>query len=169
MSTSIDTTIAAALLYYLAAQIGAGPTARAFFRLEGFREATYRDLLTKLDAQGNQLAGRTLVARSIVAIEGHPEVAMEQDRSATWYRNHLPTGQTLLLILNRRTSDAQSLKDLYGVSEQTLTRDGIDKLIEASFQGYQLDGSQRRTLVEFVRRLRRLRLEPQLRDLAEFL
>jgi hypothetical protein len=169
MSTSIDTTIATALLGYLAAQIGAGPSARAFCRLEGCREATYRDLLDKLDAQGSQIAGRTLVARSIVAIEGHPEVAMEPERSATWYRNHLPPGQTLLLILNRRTSDAQSLKDLYGVSEQTLTRDGIEKLIEVSFEEYQLDASQQRILVDFVRRLRRLRLEPQLRDLAEFL
>jgi hypothetical protein len=169
MSISIDTAIAKAVLQYLTAQIGAGPTARAFFRLEGFSEATYRALLTDLAAQGNQLAGRTLIARSIGAIDGHHEVAMEPERSATWYRNNLPADHTLILILNRRTSDAQSLKDLYAVSEQTLTRDGIGKLIESSFVGYQLDGSQQRTLVEFVRRLRRLHLEPQLRDLAEFL
>jgi hypothetical protein len=86
MSTSIDTTIATALRHYLAAQIGAGPTARAFFRLEGFSEATYRDLLTALALQGSQIAGRTIVARSIALIAGHAEVAMESDRSATWYR-----------------------------------------------------------------------------------
>src|SRR6266545_1855929 len=110
MSISIDTAIATAILHYLVAQIGAGPTARAFFRLEGFSEATYRALLTDLAAQGNQLAGRTLIARSIGAIDGHPEVAMEPERSATWYRNNLPADHTLILILNRRTSDAQSLK-----------------------------------------------------------
>src|SRR5262249_12607720 len=55
------------------------------------------------------------------------------------------------------------------VSAQTLTRDGIRDLIEASFDQYQLDNSQQTTLVDLVRRLRRLRLEPQLRDLTEFL
>src|SRR5690242_9247619 len=109
MNISIDTTIANAMLHYLAGQIGAGPTARAFFRLEGFSEATYHDLLAALAAQGNQIAGRTLVTRSIAPIEGYSKIAMEQHRSATWYRNHLPAGHILLLILNRRTTDAQSL------------------------------------------------------------
>jgi hypothetical protein len=168
--TSIDTTIAAAILGHLASQIGAGPTARAFVRLESFSEATYRDFLSVLDAQGRRVAGRMIVVRSIAPIAGQAAVAMEPERSATWYRNNLPTNQVLVLILNRRTSDAQSLKDLYAISEQTLTRDGLGELIAASFaQGYQLDASQQRTLTDFVHRLRRLRLEPQLRDLAEFL
>jgi hypothetical protein len=166
---STDTTIATAILAHLAALIDSDERARAFVRLEGFSEGTYRRLLTALAEQGGQVAGRPLLVRSIGPIEGHPQVAMEPDRSATWYRNHLPAGCTLLIILNRRTSDAQSLQDIYGISEQALTRDGIDKLIAACFEDYQLEASQRRILQEFVRHLRRLRLEPQLRDLAEFL
>ncbi|NJM05983.1 hypothetical protein HC891_06960 [Candidatus Gracilibacteria bacterium] len=169
MSASTDATIASAILHHLAAAIGSGPTARAFVRVEGFNEISYRHLLDTLAEQQWRLAGRALLVRSIVPVEGHPAMAMEAARSATWYRNNLPADHTLLLILNRRTSDAQSLQDLYAIGEQTLTRDGLGELIGASFAGYQLDGRERRVLIDFVRRLRRLRLEPQLRDLAEFL
>lgn len=168
MHLSIDTIIATAIQRHLAAQIGAGPTARAFVRLEGFSAATYGHLLTALADRQWQLAGRTMIARSAAPISGHPEVAMDLERSATWYRNHLPAGQTLLIILNRRTSDAQSLQDIYVISEQSLTRDGLGDLIGACFGSYQLDQDQERTLTDMARRLRRLRMEPQLRDLTEF-
>lgn len=169
MSINIDATIASAIMRYLAAQIGTGQDARAFVRLEGFAEETYQCLLADLDERGWQIEGRGLVVRSIGPIAGFPAIAMEPERSATWYRNSLPAGHTLLIILNRRTSDAQSLQDIYGITEQSLTRDGLGHLITASFEEYQLEQAHRRTLVSFVHRLTRLRLEPQLRDLAEFL
>ncbi len=169
MSLSTDAIIAAALLRYLEAQIHARSTARAFFRVEGFSEATYVALLNSFETQG-QLAGRPLLVRTVTPIPGRPEVMLEAARSATWYRNHLPAGHALVLILNRRAaSDGQSLKDLYPVGESALTRDGLGELIDAACTGYQLSGDERRLLVEFVRRLRRLHLEPQLRDLAELL
>jgi hypothetical protein len=169
MNINIDRTIARAIVRYLAAQIASGQEARAFVRLEGFSEATYQHLLTDLSARGYRIEGRSLMVRSAGPIQGFASLAMEPDRSATWYRNTLPAGHTLLIILNRRTSDAQSLQDLYGISEQSLTRDGLGHLIAASFEEYQLEPAQCRTLVTFVHRLPRLRLEPQLRDLAEFL
>lgn len=166
---TIDTTIAQAIVAHLETQIGVGPTARSFVRLEGFSTATYSILIGELARRSYRLTERALVVRTIDPIAGFLELAMEPDRSATWYRNHLPAGQTLLLILNRRTTDAQSLQDIYGISEQTLTREGLSALITAGFTRYQVSEAERETLREFVRRLRRLRMEPQLRDLAEFL
>lgn len=166
---TIDLTIARAIVGHLEHQIGAGAMARSFARLEGFSAATYGHLLTALADRQWQIAGRALLVRSIDPIAGHPALTMEPDRSATWYRNHLPADQTLILILNRRTSDAQSLKDLYGVSEQTLTREGLDALIEVSFTRFQPGADDRDILRQLVRSLRRLRMEPQLRDLTEFL
>ncbi|HMP39192.1 MAG TPA: DNA translocase FtsK [Roseiflexaceae bacterium] len=169
MSPVNDTIIAQAILQHLSTQIAMNATARSFVRLEGFSEATYAGLINVVTTQTGQLVDRTLVVRSIAPIAGYSEYAMERDRSATWYRNNLPAGQTLILILNRRTSDAQSLQDIYGITEQTITRDGLDALIMASFRNYQLNADQMQTLRNFVYRLRTLRMEPQLRDLAEFL
>jgi hypothetical protein len=157
------------MVRFLAANIGSGPNARAFVRVEGFGDTVYRHVLDTLSARQYQLGGRALVVRSMAAIDGHPAVAMENERSATWYRNNLAASQTLLLIVNKPLSDAQSLQDLFAISEQTLTRDGIGDLIAASFSEYELDADGRRKITEFVRRMRRLRLEPQLRDMTEFL
>jgi hypothetical protein len=169
MTPSTDTTIASALRRYLEEQIRARPAARSFFRISGFSEATYGALLDGLAASGWQLAEKRLELRSIAAIAGHGERTMEPGRSATWYRNNLAPDHALLLIQNRRSSDAQSLKDLYPVTETSLSRDGIDQLIDACVLRYQLDAAERDQLTSFVRRLARVVHEPQLRDLAEFL
>src|SRR5581483_7453952 len=130
---------------------------------------TYAAFLGQLADQSWQLAGRSLEVRSINEIPGYPERAMDPHRSATWYRNNLAEGHALLLIQNRRSSDAQSLKDLYPVTEITLSQDGIEQLIDACCSDYQLDGKERKQLKDFVHRLARLVHEPQLRDIAEFL
>src|SRR5215216_6052863 len=169
MILAIDSTIADAMRRYLEAQIKARPAARAFFRLSGFSAGTYAALLGQLTDQGWQIAGRGLEVRSIEPIAGYPERAMDLHRSATWYRNNLAEGHALLLIQNRRSSDAQSLKDLYPVTEITLSQDGLEQLIDACCLGYQLDGKERKQLHDFIRRLARVVHEPQLRDIAEFL
>ncbi|MBK9714554.1 MAG: hypothetical protein IPO81_25075 [Kouleothrix sp.] len=169
MTTSADATIADAMRRYLEAQIRARPASRAFFRISGFGEGVYTAFLSYLAAQGWQIADKRLEVRSITAIAGHPERTMGTTRSATWYRNNLAEGHALLLIQNRRSSDAQSLKDLYPVTELSLSQDGIDQLIDACIAGYQLSPKERKQLIDFVRRLARVVYTPQLRDLAEFL
>ncbi|HWQ15588.1 MAG TPA: DNA translocase FtsK [Roseiflexaceae bacterium] len=169
MSASTDLIIADALGRYLAAQLGERPAARAFFRISGFSTGVYAALLDTLAARGWRLGDTPLEVRSIEPIPGHLDQVMAPGRSATWYRNHLAAGQALVLIQNRLLTDAQSLKDLYSVTELSLSRDGLAHLIEAAFRSYQLDDGARKTLADFVRRLARLLFEPQLRDLTEFL
>jgi hypothetical protein len=169
MTGSLDTTIAGAVRRYLEAQLRARPASRAFFRISGFGEGIYTALLDDLAARGWQLADKRLEVRSITPIAGHPERSMDARHSATWYRNNLAEGHALLLIQNRRSSDAQSLKDLYPVTELSLSHDGIDQLIDACVTRYQLSPGERKQLIDFVRRLSRVAYAPQLRDLAEFL
>jgi hypothetical protein len=169
MTDSADTTIADAMRRYLEARIRARPASRAFFRISGFSEGVYVALLDDLTEQGWQIADKHLEVRSIAAIAGHSERTLDTSRSATWYRNNLAEEHALLLIQNRRSSDAQSLKDLYPVTEMSLSQEGIDQLIDACIAGYQLNPRERKQLIDFVRRLARVVYEPQLRDLAEFL
>jgi hypothetical protein len=169
MTGSADTTIADAMRRYLEARIRARPASRAFFRISGFSEGVYVALLDDLAEQGWQIADKRLEVRSITAIAGHSERTLDMSRSATWYRNNLAEEHALLLIQNRRSSDAQSLKDLYPVTEMSLSQEGIDQLIDACVAGYQLNPKERKQLTDFVRRLARVVYEPQLRDLAEFL
>jgi len=74
-----------------------------------------------------------------------------------------------VLIFNRRTSDAQSLKDIYPVTESLLATEGLPHLITAAFTDYEPSPSQIQVLTDFLARLRRTLFQPQLRDLVAFL
>lgn len=161
--------ISTALHAYLTSQIHDGRNKRLFFRLEGFNNSIYRDLLELLQTEGNTLAGHPLWVRTTAPIPGYEEYALEPDKSATWYRNHVPPGHALVLIFNRHTSDAQSLKDIYPVTESLLATEGLDHLIAAAFTDYQPSPDQLKVLKGFLSRLRRNLFQPQLRDLVAFL
>ncbi|MCX7681303.1 MAG: DNA translocase FtsK [Anaerolineae bacterium] len=156
--------IAQALHTFLTAP--SGGAVRRFFRLDGFEEAVYTALLERLRAEGDTLAGRPLWVRTTAPLPGLESYTLESDRSATWYRNHVPSGYALVLIFNRPTSDAQSIKDIYPVTESLLATEGLEHLTRAAFATYQPSPEQVGVLREF---LARLRPSPQLRDLAEFL
>jgi len=163
-ASRIPDVIAKSLHTFLAAQ--SGGAARRFFRLDGFDDAVYAALLARLRAEGDALAGQPLWARTTALLPGHAAYALEADKSATWYRNHVPPGHALVLIFNQPTSDAQSLKDVYPVTESLLAAEGLEHLIRAAFTAYQPSPEQAAVLGEF---LSHLRPAPQLRDLAEFL
>src|SRR5437867_2232460 len=133
MPAQTDLTIADALRRYLTTQLHARPAARAFFRVSGFSTGAYIALLDAFAKQGWRLGDTPLEVRSIEPIAGHPEQVMESGRSATWYRNHLGASQALVLVQNRLSTDAQSLKDLYPVTELSLSHDGLAQLIDAAF------------------------------------
>ncbi len=94
--------------------------------------------------------------RSIDPIAGHDECVLGADRSPTWYRNNLAPNHALVLIQNRRSSDAQSLQDIYPVTALALSTDGLAELIDACFTGYQLTREAQPQLREFIHRLGRV-------------
>lgn len=161
--------IANALHSYLTAQLQRGGPARRFFRLDGFDEAAYGYLLDVLRTRGNMLAGQPLWIRTAAPISGYEDYILDLDKSATWYRNHVPVNHALVLIFNRRTSDVQSLKDIYAVTESMLSTEGLDYLIAAAFTDYQLSSPQIEDIKSFLARLTRHLFQPQLRDLVSFL
>lgn len=169
MIASTETIIANALRRFLEVQIRTRPASRTFFRVSDFSIGTYMALLDDLCNRGWRLADKQLEVRSIDPIGRHTERTLDRDRSPTWYRNHLQDNHALVLIQNRRTSDAQSLKDLYPITALALSTDGLAELIEACFVDYQLNQEERQQLANFVHRLGRVLYQSQLRDLTEFL
>ncbi len=161
---TISKMIAQSLHAFLSAQ--SGGSTRRFFRLDGFDDPVYAALLERLQVEGNQLSGQPLWVRTTAPLSGYEVCALEANTSATWYRNHVPLGYALILIFNRPTSDAQSLKDIYPVTESLLVSEGLEHLIRAAFTAYQPSPEQIGVLHEF---LTRLHPALQLRDLAEFL
>ena len=159
--------VALALERYLEAALRQG-SSRHFYRIEGFDEDTYRYLLALLSEKHDTLAGRPLWIRTVAPVALTERYQVEEKKSATWYRNHVPDTHALVLIFNARTSDAQSLKDIHPITEQVLSRQTA-LLTEATFSNYQLSRAEVATLDTFVKRLPQIGVpQPQLRDLVSF-
>jgi hypothetical protein len=137
-TTSNDLVISDALHTFLTAQLQSGGPARCFFRLDGFDEAVYQGLLTRIHADEDGLVGRPPWVRTTGPIPGYKAYALDKGKSATWYRNHVPPGHALVPIFNRRTSDAQSLKDIYPVTESLVATKRLHHLIAAAFTDHEL-------------------------------
>jgi hypothetical protein len=165
----IEPIISSALHSYLTDRVRSGGQGRYFFRLDGFNDDVYRYLLTRLDADEGRIANQPLIVRTTAPILGYEAYQLEEGKSATWHRNNVPLGHVLILIFNQRTTDEQSLGQIYSVTETLITTDGLDCLIKAAFQIYQPSQSDVAELKKFILRLKQALFEPQLHDLAEFL
>ncbi len=183
MSAQSDHIIASAVIRCID-KLNSDPASRLFIRLEDFSESIYRQVMDSIvqkpqtdnpllrkimEKRYSNRGSNKLIIRSISPIPGFEDFAIEEGRSATWYRNNLKAGETLLLIFNRRTSDAQSLKDLYTINSVTLIREKLEVLIDASIQNYQCNEQEKKAIIIFVdKTLRKIGFEPQLHDLVNF-
>lgn len=165
----ITETIANALFHYLDAQLHNKSAVRRFFRLDGFDDETYVYLLTLFQNKNNIIGNQRFEVRTTSLISGFSDYVRAEGKSATWYRNYVSDGEALLLIFNEHTTDAQSLKDIYAITESQLSDDGISSLVAVSFTGYALKINEINILQDFLKRLRRQLFRPQLRDLTRFL
>ncbi len=160
---------ALALEKFIGREFQSTSNVRRFFRLDGFEEAVYKEFLNRFRINHNTIASKSLEIRTTSEIGGFEDFMLEPEKSATWYRNHVAPGRALILIFNKSTSDGQSLKDIFPVTENLLATEGLDYLIEVAFYDYQLSKEQQVTLKDFIARLRRSIPHPQLYDLVAFL
>ncbi len=142
---------------------------RIFIRVEDFDTAVYQNILKHLRNR-QKINDHHVLIRSTSPIPGFEQYNLEPDRSATWYRNHLQPGYMLILIFNQRTSDAQSLKDLYTINPVTLTTKELSELIESSIQNYQYSNEEKESIIHFIQiQLRKAGIIPPLEHIVSFL
>ncbi len=164
----IEEIIAKAVIHCINDIVPTGRKSRLFIRLDDFNERVYQQILSILRNRPI-INNHRLIIRSIQPIKGFDSFTIESDRSATWYRNHLQAGECLILVFNRRASDAQSLKDLYTINNITLVHEQLAALIEASIQLYQYSQKDQEKLTDFINKsLKSIGVEPQLYDLVRF-
>lgn len=68
--------------------------------------------------------------KTVTPIEGYENFSCKDHETSVWLRNFVKPGQVLILILNKKTPEAQSLKDIVSIDEsQLLAPKGFDALI----------------------------------------
>lgn len=60
------------------------------------------------------------IIRTVTPISGFEEFAYRDFETSTWLRNNTKVGQSLILIINERTPEAQSLENLFTIDEAYL-------------------------------------------------
>lgn len=143
---------------------------RFFFCVRGFDSGVYQTLIKQIELDELHIDERPICLKTVVSVDGRVDLALERDKSQTWYRNHLPSGHVLVLVQNAQTTDAQSLKSLFRIDESKLVDDGLNLLIDRAFKkGYTLAPREVEILSHFLNSYRSSVHEPQLRSLVAFL
>ncbi|MGB3261048.1 FtsK/SpoIIIE domain-containing protein [Paenisporosarcina sp.] len=71
------------------------------------------------------------VIKTVRPIEGYEKFACHDHETSVWLRNFIANGQALIMLMNHKTPEAQSLKDIISVDEtQLLSQKNLKSLTE---------------------------------------
>ncbi|WP_457627639.1 Holliday junction DNA helicase RuvB C-terminal domain-containing protein [Persephonella sp.] len=77
-----------------------------------------------------------IILITIDKIEGYSHLKIPSDKTATYYRDNLKENEILILILNKETSDSQSLKNIFEINESSLAENSWDIIRNTIYEDY---------------------------------
>ncbi|WP_157843162.1 FtsK/SpoIIIE domain-containing protein [Bacillus sp. FJAT-42315] len=91
------------------------------------------------------------VIKTVSPIEGFEQFSCRDYETSVWLRNFIKPGQALILLLNKKTPESQSLKDIISIDEaQLLAPKGFEALAEMMTQQDLLSVSEINELRRFL-------------------
>lgn len=64
------------------------------------------------------------ILRTLASVEGYQEYECQKHETSTWLRNNNPSGSALVIFMNDRASEAQSLENIFTIDEARLLDTG---------------------------------------------
>lgn len=143
---------------------------KLFIRIMGLDEPCWPYVLGQFNNQREQLAGSyEPVLRTLSAIDGFEAFSCKAHETSTWLRNNTRTGQALVIMMNSRTAEAQSLENLFTIDEaRLLEQEGLQMLYRLIGEDYQIYKDEMGILQTFMQAYNEI-AQPQLRRLLAFL
>lgn len=125
---------------------------KVLIKIEGINEDYFPAILNALLEDGSQF--KTFyhpVIRTIKQIEGFDSFVLNENENGVWLRNNVKSNEALILLMNERTPEAQSLKDIVAIDEtQLLSSEGLRSLDEALHQNSYLEPHQIKDLMRLI-------------------
>ncbi|MCM3364226.1 FtsK/SpoIIIE domain-containing protein [Niallia sp. Sow4_A1] len=91
------------------------------------------------------------VIKTVAPIDGFERFACQSHETSVWLRNFIRSGQALILLMNKKTPEAQSLKDIVSVDEsQLLSQQGFRALSDMLTNKDLLSVSEVNELLQFL-------------------
>ncbi|MFP9128872.1 FtsK/SpoIIIE domain-containing protein [Niallia sp. BSM11] len=104
-----------------------------------------------IDSKQELASSYVPVLKTVAAINGFESYACQSHETSVWLRNFIRSGEALILLMNKKTPEAQSLKDIVSIDEsQLLSEQGFTALSNMLIKNDFLLVSEVNELVSFL-------------------
>jgi len=126
---------------------------KVLVKIEGINEEYFSEILNSLIESENQFKEfYTPLIRTMKKIENYDSFILNENENGVWLRNNVKNGEALILLMNERTPEAQSLKDIVSIDEtQLLSQDGFQSLDESLREKGHLEAHQIKYILTLLR------------------
>ncbi|WP_215148414.1 FtsK/SpoIIIE domain-containing protein [Exiguobacterium sp. s91] len=125
---------------------------KVLVKIEGINEEYFPAILNALLENQTQLKSfYEPLIRTIKQIDGYDSFVLNENENGVWLRNNVKTNEALILLMNERTPEAQSLKDIVSIDEtQLLSSDGFFSLDQSLREKGYLEPHQIKDLLKLI-------------------
>lgn len=125
---------------------------KVLIKIEGINEDYFPAILNALLEDEDQF--KTFynpVIRTIKQIDGFDSFVLNENENGVWLRNNVKSSEALILLMNERTPEAQSLKDIVSIDEtQLLSSEGLRSLDQSLHENSYLEPHQIKDLMRLI-------------------
>lgn len=125
---------------------------KVLIKIEGINEDYFPAILNALLENEDQFKTfYSPVIRTIKRIDGYDSFVLNENENGVWLRNNVKSKEALILLMNERTPEAQSLKDIVSIDEtQLLSSEGLRSLDESLHEKSYLESHQIKDLMRLI-------------------
>ncbi|MEW8966414.1 FtsK/SpoIIIE domain-containing protein [Exiguobacterium alkaliphilum] len=125
---------------------------KVLIKIEGINEDYFPAILNALLEDESQFKNfYNPLIRTIKQIDGFDSFVLSENENGVWLRNNVKSKEALILLMNERTPEAQSLKDIVSIDEtQLLSSEGLKSLDQALHENSYLEPHQIRDLMRLI-------------------
>lgn len=143
---------------------------KLFTRIAGIDDTAWSDVLHAFQHAEDKLRGYYRpILRTLTGVEGFDRYQCKEHETSTWLRNNNASGDALIIFMNERSAEAQSLENIFTIDEaRLLSAEGLEVLYRLLSETYRYYGTELETLQTFMGIYGRIS-EPQLQNVLAFL
>lgn len=125
---------------------------KVLIKIEGINEEYFPAILNALlEKQSKFEVFYNPLIRTIKQISGFDSFILNENENGVWLRNNVKSNEALILLMNERTPEAQSLKDIVSIDEtQLLSVDGFLSLDQSLHENGHLEPHQIKDLLKLI-------------------
>lgn len=125
---------------------------KVLIKIEGINEEYFPAVLNSLlEEEAHFKTFYNPLIRTIKQIDGFDSFVLNENENGVWLRNNVKSSEALILLMNERTPEAQSLKDIVSIDEtQLLSDEGLDSLDQALSEKKFLESHQIKDLMRLI-------------------